>query len=238
MDPAIITFLMLTKEFPKGTGDMARPLSDFRASCAAMLSSDEPKTSEVIVAFLEAQHASWGRRHWAGSLKSPPQKNGHGDGIFAYIADAAPASSGDTATDVAAAAPKPVDNRAARLCEAWQTGGCDTDPCAYSHPNGKRACAREDSVCRAWMFHPNGCTRPHKQCLFKHPNGKSKKDRSTGEGTYNKRDLTPVGQRHTPVDTTKYVYDKSEPVKVDPKAAAVHERNKNPRVKVRDPQSD
>jgi hypothetical protein len=47
-----------------------------------------------------------------------------------------------------------------------------------------------------------------------------------------------VGQRHTPVDTTKYIYDKGEPVKVDPKAAEAHERNRNPRVRVRDPQSD
>ena len=47
-----------------------------------------------------------------------------------------------------------------------------------------------------------------------------------------------LGKRHTPVDTTKYIYDKGEPVKVDPKAAAAHERNKNPRVKARDPESD
>jgi hypothetical protein len=86
------------------------------------------------------------------------------------------------------------------------------------------------------MFNPDGCTRDG--CMYKHPNGKLRKDRSTGEGTFNKRDLTPVGQRHTPVDTTKYVYDKSEAVQVDPKAAEVHARNKNPRVKVRDPQSD
>jgi hypothetical protein len=62
--------------------------------------------------------------------------------------------------------------------------------------------------------------------MYKHPNGKLKKgDESSGDGTFNKRDLTPVGKRHTPVD-------KGEPVKVDPKAAAAHERNKNPRVKV------
>jgi hypothetical protein len=89
------------------------------------------------------------------------------------------------------------------------------------------------------MFHPNGCTRPPKQCLFKHPNGKLKKDAETsGDGEYNKRDLTPVRQRQTPVDTAKYIYDKGEPVKVDPKAAAARERNKNPRVKARDPESD
>jgi hypothetical protein len=53
-----------------------------------------------------------------------------------------------------------------------------------------------------------------------------------------KRDLTPVGQRHTPVDTAKYIYDKGEPAKVDPKAAAAHARNSKTRVRVRDPLSD
>jgi hypothetical protein len=229
MDPAIITFLMLTKEFPRGTGDMARPLSDFRASCAAMLSSDEPKTSEVIVAFLEAQRDSWGRRHWAGSLKSPPQKDGQGDGLSAYSADAAPASSSGSAPGVDAEEPRPIDNKAAGVCEKWQTRGCDKDPCKYSHPNGKRRCDGADAICYSWMFHPDGCSR--QQCLFKHPNGKSKKDRSTGEGAFNKRDLTPVGQRHTPVD-------KGDPVKVDPKAAEAHERNRQRRLKYRQTDSD
>ena len=88
----------------------------------------EPKTRDVIVDFLEAQHASWGRRHWAGSLKSPPQ-HGNGDGVAAYVADAAQASSNDTAANVAVAEPKPIDDRAAGLCDAWQTGKCNRDPC-------------------------------------------------------------------------------------------------------------
>ena len=100
---------------------------------------------------------------------------------------------------------------------------------------GRSRCDKGDEVCSAW-FTTQGCTR--EKCRLKHPNGKSAKGASSRKGRYNKRDLTPVGQRHTPVDTTKYIYDKGEPVKVDPKAAEAHERNKNPRVKVRDPQSD
>ena len=80
-----------------------------------------------------------------------------------------------------------------------------------------------------WLTKPDGCDRD--QCQYRHPNGKSKQDGSTSDGTFNKRDVTPVGKRHTPVD-------KGEPVKVDPKAAEAHERNKNPRIRVRDPQSD
>jgi hypothetical protein len=76
-------------------------------------------------------------------------------------------------------------------------------------------------------------------CTFTHPNGKKKRDESSGgDDKFNKRDLTPVGKRHTPVDTTKYIFDKGEPVKGDPKAAEAHARNSKTRVKVRDPQSD
>jgi hypothetical protein len=80
------------------------------------------------------------------------------------------------------------------------------------------------------MFNPDGCTRDG--CQFKHPNGKLKKDAETsGEGEFNKRDLTPVGQRHTPVD-------KGERVKVDPKAAEAHERNRQRRLKYKQTDSD
>jgi hypothetical protein len=63
-------------------------------------------------------------------------------------------------------------------------------------------------------------------------NGKStKRDESTGEGTFNKRDLTPVGQRHTPVDGDAIVQP-------DPRARAAHERNRNRRIKYGNPESD
>jgi hypothetical protein len=51
--------------------------------------------------------------------------------------------------------------------------------------------------CMKWPTKPGGCDRD--QCQYKHPNGKSKQDESTGEGTFNKRNLTPVRKRHTPV---------------------------------------
>ncbi len=91
---------------------------------------------------------------------------------------------------------------------------------------GRSRCDKGDEVCSAW-FTTQGCTR--EKCQLKHPNGKPAKDASTRKGRYNRRDITPVGARHTPSD---------EIVKVDPEAAAAHERNKNPRVRVRDPQSD
>ena len=52
-------------------------------------------------------------------------------------------------------------------------------------------------------------------------------------GGYNKRDLTPVGQRHTPVE-------KGAVVQRDPKAAEAHARNGKTRVRVRNnnPESD
>ena len=63
-------------------------------------------------------------------------------------------------------------------------------------------------------------------CKYTHPNGKQKRDAlSGGDEKFNKRDLTPVGKRHTPVD-------KGEPVKTDPEAKAAHERNRSRRVRL------
>jgi hypothetical protein len=86
-------------------------------------------------------------------------------------------------------------------------------------------------VCVKWLKQPDGCDRD--KCQYRHPNGKSKQDESTTEGTFNKRDLTPVGKRHTPVEK-----EKGGVVPVDPKAAAAHERNRNPRVKYSQNESD
>ncbi len=146
-----------------------------------------------------------------------------------FAADPAAASVDTTAPAVTGQSPA-----RGNVCgrPGWQTNGCRNHPhCKRDHPNGKRQCPQNDRVCGDWWFGDDGCLRD--KCQYKHPNGRSKRAAPTGEGTYNNRDLTPVGKRHTPVD-------KGELVKVDPNAAAAHERNKNPRVKVpvRDPQSD
>jgi hypothetical protein len=123
--------------------------------------------------------------------------------------------------------------------------GMQNDKCAMWHPNGKSRQDKEGTVdkeqqqrpeCFGWRNDPDGCRLP--ACKYAHPNGKHNKDAPKDEGEYNKRDLTPVGKRHTPVDTAKYIYDKGEPAKGDPKAAEAHARNSKTRVKVRDPQSD
>ena len=66
-----------------------------------------------------------------------------------------------------------------------------------------------------------------KDCKYRHPNGKSKKDAPKDEGEYNKRDLTPSGARRAVVPT-------------DPEAAAAHARNQHPRVRIKNgnPESD
>jgi hypothetical protein len=208
------------------------------------LASEEPKTPDVILARITEEIEGLGQRRWPGSLKSlKPPRPGPGGGVAANAADTSPASS--NAADSAAASVDPAapavtvtgqSPARGKVCGRWQTTGCKNPHCKRDHPNGKRQCPQQDRVCGDWWFGDDGCLRD--KCQYKHPNGKSKRDRSAGESTFNKRDLTPVGQRHTPVDATKYIYDKGEPVKADPKAAEAHERKQNPRVKMRDPQSD
>jgi hypothetical protein len=232
MNTAMLSYLMLVPGIPVGKGDMAHIFAEMKAECEGYLSSDEEKTHEAVVAFLDDKLLRpLEQKHWNGSWKSVEPANP----VAAYAADASPASS-ESEVDKSAGAATPTVKDQRPLCHKWQKGqDCENDPCDYAHPNGRSRCDKGDEVCSAW-FTTQGCNR--EKCQLKHPNGKSAKGASSRKGRYNKRDLTPVGQRHTPVDTTKYIYDKGEPVKVDPKAAEAHERNKNPRVKVRDPQSD
>ena len=118
------------------------------------------------------------------------------------------------------------------MCHRWQTTGCRKGThCEYDHPNGASRCPEKDRVCGDWFYSEDGCSRD--PCKLKHPNGKSKSDAPKGEGQYNKRDITPVGQRHTPVENDAIV-------KRDPKAAEAHARNGTRRVRVGNgnPESD
>jgi hypothetical protein len=79
-------------------------------------------------------------------------------------------------------------------------------------------------TCKFWKYKKDGCVNAN--CQLTHPNGKKKKDKSSGDDAqFNKRDVTPVGKSHTPVE-------KGEPVKVDPKAKDAHERNRSRRVRL------
>jgi hypothetical protein len=238
MNTAMLTCLMQMQGLPVGKGDMAHVFSDMRATYEGYLLSDDEKTREGVLAFIDDELLKpLGPKRWTGSWANVPQRT---TSLNAYAAATSPGSSeAEAAKSVDAAAPAVAGQSQGqgRVCYSWQTNkGCKEDQCpnGFVHPNGKRQCSRADQICHHWMFLE--CLRD--KCQYKHPNGKSKRDAPTREGKYNRRDLTPVGQRHTPVETAKYIYDKGEPVKVDPKAAAAHERNKNPRVKVRDPQSD
>ena len=89
------------------------------------------------------------------------------------------------------------------------------------HPNGLKF---KEPVCQQWAQAPKGCTQAG--CKLTHPNGQAKKGESSGDDAkFNKRDVTPVGKSHTPVD-------KGEPVKVDPKAKEAHERNRYRRIRL------
>ena len=70
-----------------------------------------------------------------------------------------------------------------------------------------------------------------------HPNGQAKRGESSGDDAqFNKRDVTPVGKSHTPVDKGEPVKvdpkAKGEPVKVDPQAKEAHERNRSRRIRL------
>jgi hypothetical protein len=173
------------------------------------------------------------QKHWNGSWKSVEPANP----VAAYAADASPASSeSEVAKSAGAATPTVQDQRP--LCHRWQKGQeCKNDPCDYAHPNGRSRCDKGDEVCSAW-FTTQGCNR--EKCRLKHPNGKSAKDASSRNGRYNRRDLTPVGARHTPSDEIVKLDPKAkgEPVKVDPEATAAHERNRNRRIKYSQTDSD
>ena len=57
------------------------------------------------------------------------------------------------------------------------------------------------------------------------------KDAATDDGTFNKRDITPVGHRHTPVE-------KGERVPADLEATASRARNQHRRIKYQQTDSD
>jgi hypothetical protein len=223
MNTAMLSYLMLMPGIPVGKGDMAHVFAEMKAECEGYLSSDEEKTHEAVVAFIDEKLLRpLEQKHWNGTWKSVEPANP----VAAYAADASPESSASAAAK-SAGAEAPTVNDKRPVCHKWQQGQeCKHDPCEYAHPNGRSKCDKGDEVCAAW-FTVNGCSS--EQCPHKHPNGKSARGASKGRGTFNKRNLTPMGKRHTPSD---------EIVPVDPTAAAAHERNRNPRLRVRDPQSD
>jgi hypothetical protein len=229
MEPAMLAYLAFLQGLPDGSGEMAHVLSEKRAIFEGFLASEESKTPDVILARITAEIEDLGTRRWPGSLKSlKPPRSAHGDGVDGYAADAVPESS-HTESDAAGGSRQPEVPRP--VCPYWQAGiGCRNNPCKKAHPNGKSKCSPEEAVCVKWLKRPDGCDRD--QCQYRHPNGKSKQDESTTEGTFNKRDLTPVGKRHTPVEK-----EKGGVVPVDPKAAAAHGRNRHPRLRY-DPNSD
>ena len=235
MDPAVLAYLAYLQGLPDGTGDMAHALSKLRANSEGFLASDAPKTRDVILQFIAAEQDGMGTRRWNGSLRSLKPPSGHGNDLAAYVADAGPAE----AATGAASDKQPLDDEKSpvkespvKVCPRWQTHGCGYGKrCRYAHPNGERRCLEKDRVCADWYYSEDGCSRD--PCKLKHPNGKSKSDAPKGAGGYNKRDLTPVGHRHTPVE-------KGAVVQQDPKAAEAHARKGKTRVRVRDnnPESD
>ena len=230
MDPAVLAYLAFLQGLPEGAGDMAHALAKLRANCEGFLSSDEPKNRDVILEFITAEHDGMGTRRWNGSLKSLKPPSGHGTAVHAWVAEASPAA--NVIADAGDQKPIDAKQRPVRVCHRWQTNGkgCNFgNKCQYDHPNGKPQCSENDRVCAAWFYEEDGCN--YNPCKWKHPNGKSKSDAPFQAGRYNKRDITPVGQRHTPV-----VQD--DVVKPDPTATAARERNKGRRVNCGNPESD
>jgi hypothetical protein len=217
-----------------GTGDMGPPVAEIKAIWEQNLMTDACTTREAVAASIKATLENLGGKRWNGELVQDPAYKLKS--AYALETDAESASA-PKPTSEASRAPGGSSDATKQECQQWASKtGCHNDQCKFLHPNGRWA---KEPVCYAWRKQA-GCTQA--SCTFTHPNGKHKQDKkgdaSPGDGAFNKRDLTPVGKRHTPVDTTKYIYDKGEPVKGDPKAAAAHARNSKTRVKVRDPQSD
>jgi hypothetical protein len=246
MDPALLAFLRMLESMPEGTGAMGPPMAALKASWEEFMSNGEYKNRESVTEFIRKTRIGLGNKRYDGTLVPAPASQLSRQSVMPRSAYAAePEESPATAAAVPEAGPTSSGSAGGdrKLCHKWvnDAKGCLNEKCQHWHPNGK---SRPDRECWRWRDYPEGCQR--KDCTFLHPNGKSKKDapkdgKSTkdtpkDEGEYNKRDLTPSGARR--VDTTKHIYDKGDPVKVDPKAAEAHARNKNPRVKVRDPQSD
>ncbi len=186
-------------------------------------------TREAVTASIKDTLDNLGGKRWNGDLVQDQAYKLKS----AYTLEAEPESaSAPQPKSEAGQAPEESSGARKGECQYWpQRGGCYKEVCQYRHPNGKRF--KNPPICHAWRDDPKGCTASRCDFTSNHPNGKKKKDaESPGDAEFNKRDLTPVGKRHTPVD-------KGEPVKVDPKAAEAHARNHNKtRVRVRDPQSD
>ena len=224
MNTAMLSWLMLMQGLPVGKGDMAHVFSEIRALSEGYLSSGEEKSRDAVIAFIDRQLlVPLGQKRWTGSWRNAPQPAGT---VAAYAASASPAS-----PQAAARQPElPKPEAPKRICPYWQSlKGCSYDQCDKAHPNGKKRCSKEDAVCLQWNMNAAGCER--QPCQYRHPNGKPKKDATTDDGAFNKRDLTPVGQRHTPVDNEAVV-------RADPTALATHERNRHRRVKYGNPESD
>ena len=229
MNTAMLSWLMLMQGLPVGKGDMAHVFSEIRALSEGYLSSGEEKSRGSVLAFINGELLGpLGQKRWTGSWKNAPQPAG---AVAAYGADVAPESS-QAAGDAAHVVEKSKPEVPKKVCPYWQTSkGCKfKDGCNRAHPNGKRKCSPEDTVCLKWNTNERGCDPD--TCKYRHPNGKpTRKDDTKIDGKFNKRDVTPVGQRHTPVE-------QDDVVKPDPKAAAARERNKGRRVNCGNPDSD
>jgi hypothetical protein len=229
MDPAVLAYLAFMRGLPEGTGDMAQELSNLKANCEALLSSDEPKSRSVILAFLAAERSRMGLRRWSGSVKSRAQSGYGHTAIAAYVAEASPDSAQGAEAAATGSQGPGVDDAVPRgVCYHWQSGvGCKKKQCRYAHPNGESKCSKEEAVCLKWLTQPAGCDR--EQCQHRHPNGKSRPDEGAGAG-FNKRDLTPV-RGHPPVANKAVVPE-------DPAATAAHARNQARRLKYAQTDSD
>jgi hypothetical protein len=223
MNTAMLSWLMLMPGIPVGKGDMAHVFAEMRAMSEGLMASDEEKSHETVVAFINDRLLRpLEHKRWTGTWTSVVQASS----VTAYAADASPDSSNTAATgSVGAAAPNVTDQR--QVCHTWLKGQeCKSDPCAYAHPNGRSKCDKGDEVCAAW-FTKQGC--PREKCPLKHPNGKSAKGASKAGARFNKRDLTPVGKSHT---------SGGDVVPEDPAATAAHARNQGRRLKFAQTDSD
>jgi hypothetical protein len=215
---ASLAYLKLLESMPMGTGDMGPPVAEIKAIWEQNLMTDACTTREAVTASIKATLDNLGGKRWNGELVQDPAYKLKS--AYALETDAESASA-PKPTSEAGRAPGGSSGATKQECLQWASKtGCHHDQCKFLHPNGRWA---KEPVCYAWLK-PAGCTQA--SCTFTHPNGKHKKDKPSGDDAqFNKRDVTPVGKRHTPVD-------KGELVKVDPKAKEAHERNRSRRIRL------
>ena len=231
MNTAMLSWLMLMQGLPVGKGDMAHVFSEIRALSEGYLSSGEEKSRGSVLKFIDSELLGpLGQKRWTGSWKHATQATGT---VAASGADVVPESS-PAAGGAAQVDEKSKPEVPRSVCPYWQTlRGCrlSGNKCSRAHPNGKHKCSPEDAVCLQWNTNKSGCDP--KTCEYRHPNGRpTRKDDTTIDGKFNKRDVTPVGQRHTPVE-------KGERVPEDPRATAeARARGRGRRVQLGNPDSD